>query len=487
MPNFYIKAQRVFTPLRKYAWIFTLMVAMGGLYFPRLGLLVIPVILSLTTLSFFRGRFWCGNICPHGSLFDSLLYPLTGNRHVPKWLKSRIPAALLFTVFSYNLVMKLIRVSRLFGSMLFLDKLGFIFVGSYLMVTIVGGTLSIAFSARTWCQICPMGVLQVLSYRLGKLLRVTRSTDQKITVTHPAMCHICGKCARVCPMQLTPYLEFSKDHQFDEPKCIRCSTCVVNCPAGILSLDTAPNPTEIPATKPPYGYEQRQEITAQLSQIRDLTTDVRVFTFTFIRPAKVSYKPGQFILVKIEDEPKMFRAFSISSQPADETQVSVTVKRVSNGYGSEILFSRFKVGDQVTLQGPMGGELVVDKAADRVLLVAGGIGVTPFLPISQDLVSDTKSGRQVTLVYGANKVAELIYSEVFQKLADEHGNFSYIPVVARDDNWQGQNGFVTDAIRNMNLRGYTVYMCGPKPMTDATHKLLMEMGVKETDIFMESA
>jgi len=63
MNNFYIKTNRIFSPIRKYGWIFTLTVAFGGLWFPKLGLLVLPVILALTTLSFFKGRYWCGNFC----------------------------------------------------------------------------------------------------------------------------------------------------------------------------------------------------------------------------------------------------------------------------------------------------------------------------------------------------------------------------------------------------------------------------------------
>ena len=64
MNNFYIKTNRIFSPIRKYGWIFTLTVAFGGLWLPKLGLLVLPVILALTTLSFFKGRYWCGNFCP---------------------------------------------------------------------------------------------------------------------------------------------------------------------------------------------------------------------------------------------------------------------------------------------------------------------------------------------------------------------------------------------------------------------------------------
>ncbi|NMB01159.1 MAG: hypothetical protein GX971_06520, partial [Firmicutes bacterium] len=48
--------------IQKYTWPFTLVVAVGGLWWPRLGLLVLPIMLSLAIISFFRGRFWCGNV-----------------------------------------------------------------------------------------------------------------------------------------------------------------------------------------------------------------------------------------------------------------------------------------------------------------------------------------------------------------------------------------------------------------------------------------
>jgi ferredoxin-type protein NapH len=40
----------------------------------------------------------------------------------------------------------------------------------------------------------------------------------------------------VCPFQLEPYKEFSDNNQFDNIDCIKCSTCVANCPLKILSL-----------------------------------------------------------------------------------------------------------------------------------------------------------------------------------------------------------------------------------------------------------
>ena len=236
MASFNIKTNRTFTAIRKYGWIFTLTVAFGGLWYPKLGLLVIPVILSLMIMSLFKGRYWCGNFCAHGSLFDFFMMPLSRNVKIPAFFKSKIVGAVFLIWFGFNLVRRIVKVTGLLGTMAFWDQLGFVFVASYLMVTIVGGFLSLLVAPRTWCNVCPMGLMQSISYRLGQWIGVTRKTDQKISIADTDKCHQCAKCARVCPMQLTPYLEFSGKNQFDNDLCIRCSTCVVNCPAAILSL-----------------------------------------------------------------------------------------------------------------------------------------------------------------------------------------------------------------------------------------------------------
>lgn len=62
--NYYIKTNRTFSVLRKNAWVFTLLVAIGGLWEPKLGLLVILIMAGLMITGFFTGRFWCGNLSP---------------------------------------------------------------------------------------------------------------------------------------------------------------------------------------------------------------------------------------------------------------------------------------------------------------------------------------------------------------------------------------------------------------------------------------
>jgi NAD(P)H-flavin reductase len=165
-----------------------------------------------------------------------------------------------------------------------------------------------------------------------------------------------------------------------------CNTCVENCPAEILSLDKEADAIKKKEATSLEGYHNKQEIKATIEEIKDLADDTKEYTFKFDDPAKVDYQAGQFILVKIEDNPEMYRAYSISSYNEDSNRLSVTIKKMEDGYGTTIIFEEFAKGDQIKLKGPMGDELVVDKTADEVLLVAGGIGVTPFVPIARDLI-----------------------------------------------------------------------------------------------------
>ena len=76
-----IKANRTFTAWRKYGWILTFLIAFGGLFEHKLGLLVpFGVMLGLMITSLFDGRFWCGNVCPHGCWFDSILLRYSKNK-----------------------------------------------------------------------------------------------------------------------------------------------------------------------------------------------------------------------------------------------------------------------------------------------------------------------------------------------------------------------------------------------------------------------
>ncbi len=236
----YIKTNRAFSNIRKTAWMLTLVVAIGGQFFPPLGLIVPFIMISLIVMSFFKGRYWCGNYCPHGSFFDILIMPITRNTKIPMIFRSQIFIVLFFLFFMVQFSRRIIDVFVNLGEISLVNSLGIIFSSTYLIVLLAGGILGVIFNARTWCYFCPMGTMQTIFYKLGSAAGATASYDEKVTITHPKLCRSCGKCAKVCPMQLNPHHSFKDDNnQLNEEKCIRCFTCVNNCPVGELQLVNA--------------------------------------------------------------------------------------------------------------------------------------------------------------------------------------------------------------------------------------------------------
>ena len=233
----FIKKNRIHTSLRKYAWIYTLLVAIGGLWFPKLGLSVPFIILGLTISSLFNGKYWCGNFCAHGSLFDALILPYSKNKAFPKIVKSPYFMGFIFLFFAFNISRRMFALQKFWGIASFWNQLGMIFVVTYLMVTIIGSLLGVFFAPRTWCSFCPMGTIQKIMHSIGSKTGINKTTN-KVLTPEADKCKACGLCTKACPAQLSPHEAFKEGKQFTHPECIKCSTCVYTCPTKILSYDT---------------------------------------------------------------------------------------------------------------------------------------------------------------------------------------------------------------------------------------------------------
>ena len=287
-------------------------------------------------------------------------------------------------------------------------------------------------------------------------------------------------------MQIKPYMEFNENHQVSNDSCIKCSTCVNNCPAGILSLKKEEAAVIETANADLTGYNNKKTITAVIDKITLFGNSVKEITFRPIGNENFKFEAGQFVLVKVEDEPPMFRAFSISSSDTDAETFSVTVKKAPDGYGSEIIFSRFQEGEKVEVEGPMGRDLIPDTDADRIVLVAGGIGITPFVSMVKTIL-EQGSVKELTLVYGAADADNFIYYDYFNKYAEKYSNFKFIPVATDGENWNGKTGFVTDILKEMKLDESKIYMCGPEAMTVNSMALFRNMNVPENAVSYEKA
>ena len=95
------------------------------------------------------------------------------------------------------------------------------------------------------------------------------------------------------------------------------------------------------------------KLNVTISEIIKETSDVKTFRLKFNKGGSMPFLPGQFVMVALESNPKIAKAYSISSSSEDKEFLEITVKIYSNGKFSPLL-DKAKVGDILIINGPFG-------------------------------------------------------------------------------------------------------------------------------------
>lgn len=192
----------------------------AGMFYPAVGLLAIICMLAPVAVSFFKGRYWCGNFCPRGSFYDHILAKFSPQKPIPAIFRAKffrvVVLLLIMTAFSLQMYFA-------WGD---LAAMGMVFLRVILLTTLVGIVLGLFFHQRAWCAFCPMGSLASWIAERRKPLPLMVSDA----------CISCKLCTRVCPMQLAPYRAKGSANGFDAADCLKCGRCVDSCPKKALSF-----------------------------------------------------------------------------------------------------------------------------------------------------------------------------------------------------------------------------------------------------------
>ncbi|MEW5757952.1 MAG: 4Fe-4S binding protein [Candidatus Omnitrophota bacterium] len=113
-------------------------------------------------LSYFKGRFWCWNLCPRGAFLDLALSKFSRKNKFPKIFSSIKFRWAFFALFMSFFIFQLIIAPKN------IYAIGFVFVRMCLLTTLIAILLGIPLLERAWCIICPMGTLQHKISQLNK-------------------------------------------------------------------------------------------------------------------------------------------------------------------------------------------------------------------------------------------------------------------------------------------------------------------------------
>lgn len=185
-------------------------------------------------------------------------------------------------------------------------------------------------------------------------------------------------------------------------------------------------------------------------------------------------QPGQFVMVKVATghDPLLRRPFSVFEILRDDRGaplgISVLNKRI--GPSTRLIYSA-REGERVACLGPLGRPFSLVEPGTIVWMVAGGVGLAPFLALAEAL---TARGVSTTLVYGARRAEELFYLDVFRAMGVHL-------VVTTEDGSAGEQGRVIAPLeRELAAHGAEesamIYACGPEGMLRATAKTAAAFG-----------
>ncbi|MGQ7153090.1 NADH oxidoreductase, partial [Escherichia coli] len=165
------------------------------------------------------------------------------------------------------------------------------------------------------------------------------------------------------------------------------------------------------------------------------------------------------------------RAYTISSTPGVSEYITLTVRRIDDGVGSQWLTRDVKRGDYLWLSDAMGEFTCDDKAEDKFLLLAAGCGVTPIMSMRRWLAKNRPQA-DVRVIYNVRTPQDVIF-------ADEWRNYP-VTLVAENNVTEG---FIAGRLTRELLAGVpdlasrTVMTCGPAPYMDWVEQEVKALGV----------
>jgi len=198
-----------------------------------------------------------------------------------------------------------------------------------------------------------------------------------------------------------------------------------------------------------------------------------------------AYRPGQFLTLRIPtaDGSALARCYSLSSSPHPVNpgaDLTVTVKRVAEGRGSNWLCDHVEVGAELDTMPPAGTFTPRSLDAD-LLLVAAGSGITPVISILRAALA-AGSGR-LALLYANRDENSVIFADELRELATAYP--ARLVVLHWLESLQGLPGRTALAALAAPHAEREVFLCGPTPFMDAMTHALRDLDVPRKRLHIE--
>jgi NAD(P)H-flavin reductase len=222
-----------------------------------------------------------------------------------------------------------------------------------------------------------------------------------------------------------------------------------------------------------------------IKDIIDETPDVKTFRLQFKNPdvqKNFNFKAGQFAEYSVFGEGEC--TFCIASSPTRMDYLECSFKQAGKVTNA---MRKLNVGDTIGLRGPYGNSFPLeDMKGKNLVFIAGGIGLAPVRCIIWNSLDLRDQFKDITIVYGARTVADLVYKHELTEWQAMSGIKTVVTVDPGGEtpDWNGEVGFVPTVVeKTAPVSENTVaIICGPPIMIKFTLPVLQKLGFKDENI-----
>jgi ferredoxin-NADP reductase len=226
---------------------------------------------------------------------------------------------------------------------------------------------------------------------------------------------------------------------------------------------------------------------------KDIVAKLTCYAEFELAGERPDFTPGQYFFVTLNpgDEThkdELTHHFSIVNSPNQEGVLVLTTRLRLD----ESLFKRTindaRIGDEVEIGKIAGSFVLPEDTAQPVVLIALGIGITPYISMLRYSFEENKN-YDFSLVYSDNEIQSMAFLDELKQMEKDHSNLKLVLSVTKDENWQGETRhvdgqFLKDHLGDTENKLY--YVSGPPKVVEAVASSLKQAGIAEDNIKTDS-
>jgi ferredoxin-NADP reductase len=227
-----------------------------------------------------------------------------------------------------------------------------------------------------------------------------------------------------------------------------------------------------------------QEHKLKIIEIIDEAPDTKTFRVGVPEETEINFFPGQFFIVRFEDNPAVQRAYSIASSPSQKNYMDITIGLV--GEFTHKLWET-KIGNFLLFEGPYGKFYFNETMNNNLVLIGGGLGITPLTSIIR-YCNDKKLQNKINFIYSVKTPEHIVYHDELKKIKEQNPNFKYTVTITRpseEQEWDGRTGRIDIGLLKQNIENTEnslFYLCGPLEFVKVKIAMLENLGAKKEQI-----